>query len=207
MKKLLSMFVTAFFICNPANAMSLNVHDSDLRATIMLVARTGGLNISVDDSIGGKISISLANTEPKKILEIIAKTKNLNLIQDGNIFIMTSNFNTGSLMKSYLLPIQYGDAEILRKAVIMSLDPDTEKIPDQMSRKKNSDGSFTYNYSFKDSDGKNSGREEKIRREERVLINPDVNALILFGTESEYERAKNILETMDIELKQVLQDE
>ena len=71
-----------------ANAapMTLNVHDADLKSTIMLVARAGNLNVSVDDSVGGNISVSLSNVEPQKILEIIAKTKNLNLVQDGDIF-------------------------------------------------------------------------------------------------------------------------
>ena len=109
MKKFLST-VAAFFMLNTvANAapMTLNVHDADLKSTIMLVARAGNINVSVDDSIKGNISVSLFDVEPKKILEIIAKTKNLNLIQDDNIFIMTTNFESFEPMKSYVLPIHY----------------------------------------------------------------------------------------------------
>ena len=209
MKKLLSSFTAAFFIAANAQAapMTLNVHNSDLRSTIMMVARAGGINISVDDSVDGKISMSIFDTEPEKILDIIAKTKNLNLLKDGEIFILTTKLNGGALMQSYVLPIKYGDAETLRKAVVMSLDPDVETIPDHMTRTRNNDGSYTYRYSYRENDSESktstNTQREKLKREDRVAVNPDTNALILFGTESEYERAKNLLKNLDVELKQV----
>ncbi len=207
MKKLLSATAAAFFIAANVQAapMTLNVHNSDLRSTIMLVARAGGINISVDDSVDGKISMSIFDTEPEKILDIIAKTKNLNLMKDGSTYILTTKLKGGALMQSYVLPIKFGDAENLRKAVVMSLDPEVEKIPDHMTRTRNNDGSYTYRYSYRenDSDFNHSNTTQRINREERVSINPDVNALILFGTESEYERAKNLLAELDVELKQV----
>lgn len=208
MKKLLSTTAAAFFICANVHAapMTLNVHNSDLRSTIMMVARAGGINISVDDSVDGKISMSLFDTEPEKILDIIAKTKNLTLLKDGVTYILTSKISGGALMQSYVLPIKFGDAETLRKAVVMSLDPDTETIPDHMTRTRNNDGSYTYRYSYRENDsdsGRENTRQERIKREDRVSVNPDVNALILFGTESEYERAKNLLKELDVELKQV----
>ncbi|MBQ7476520.1 MAG: type II secretion system protein GspD [Selenomonadaceae bacterium] len=211
MKKFLSTAAAFLMFNSIANAapMTLNVHDADLKSTIMLVARAGNLNVSVDDSVGGNISVSLSNVEPQKILEIIAKTKNLNLVQDGEIFIMTSQFSAGALMNSYLLPIKFGDAETLRKAVVMSLDPEPERDFDYMTRRRNSDGSYSYRYSYdekEDSEGQrisNSSSSKKISRDERVLISPDVNALILYGTAAEYERAKNLLALLDVELKQV----
>ena len=207
MKKMLSSFAAAFFIAANVQAapMFLNIHNADLKSTIMMVARAGGLNISVDDSVDGKISINLNGVEPAKALEIIAKTNNLNLIRESGIYIFTKDFNNTMAMQSYILPIKFGDAETLRKAVIMSLDPEIEKVPDHMTRIRNNDGSYTYRYSYRenDSDSKNQTATKTIKREDRVLVNPDVNALILFGTESEYERAKNLLQNLDVELKQV----
>ena len=203
MKKMLSTTAAAFFIASNVYAapMTLNVHNSDLRSAIMLVARNGGLNVSVDDSVKGTTSITLNGVEPEKALEIIAKTNGLNLVRDGNIYIVTANIYGGAPMKSYVLPIKFGDAEILRKAVVGTLDPDTEKIPDQMTRTRNNDGSFTYRYSYKDGDEKDT--RENIKRDDRVMISPETNSLILFGTETEYERARNLLANLDVELKQV----
>ena len=200
MKKLLSATLTAFFMFSQASAapMSLSVHDADLRSTIMLVARAGKLNVAVDDSVKGTISASISNTEPEKILEIIAKTKNLNLIQDENIFIMTTNFESFEPMNSYVLPIHYADAEVLRKAVVMSLNRDnTENFIETVSSEKNSP-MYYRRYESRD-----KVKDDKDKRDERVFFNPDVNALILYGTQAEYERAKNLLSMLDVELQQV----
>lgn len=206
LKRFLPLIASAaFFVATPVQAapMTLSVHDADLRSTIMLVAKTGGLNVSIDDSVKGTISISLADIEPLKILEIIAKTKSLQLTQEAGVFIMTAS--SYEAMQSYVFPIRYGDAQTLREAVIMSLDPETERLPNQTTRIKNSDGSYTYRYTYRDEET-GDGRDTQVKnitRKDRVFVNPEVNALILFGTPAEYKRVKNLLETLDVELRQV----
>ena len=208
LKKFLPLLVSATFFL-PAHLhaapMTLSVHEADLRSTIMLVAKTGGLNVSIDDSVKGTISVSVSNIEPTKLLEIIARTKNLQLLQESGIFIVSGETSTVALMQSYVFPIRYGNAETLKEAVIMSLDPDTERLPNQTTRIKNADGSFTYRYIYRDDETSDnqSTRTKNITRKDRVYVNPEVNALILFGTPAEYERVKNLLATLDVELKQV----
>ena len=204
-KKFLPLIVSAtFFMPAQVSAapMTLSVHDADLRSTIMLVAKTGELNVSIDDSVKGKISIALSNVEPLKILEIISRTKSLQMMREAGVYIVTAS--SVEVMQSYVFPIKFGDAEILKEAVIMSLDPDTEKLPNQTTRIKNADGSYTYRYTYRDDDS-DSGDDysENVKRKDRVYVNPEVNALILFGTPAEYERVKKLLETLDVELKQV----
>lgn len=185
-----------------AAPMTLSVHDADLRATIMLVAKTGGLNVSVDDSVKGTISIALTNVEPRRVLDIIARTKSLQLLNEAGIFIFTAS--SVEAMQSYVFPIRYGNADTLKEAVIMSLDPDTERLASQTTRIRNADGSVSYRYTWNDDDNNNSSSEFKnITRKDRVYINPEVNALIVYGTPAEYERVKQLLETLDVELKQV----
>ena len=121
-KKFLPLIASAIFFM-PAQVsaapMTLSVHDADLRATLMLVAKTGGLNVSIDDSVKGKISVSLNNVEPLKILEIISRTKSLQLLNESGVYIVTAS--SVEVMQSYVLPIKFGDPEILKEAVIMSL--------------------------------------------------------------------------------------
>ena len=93
MKKFLSAVLAIFFIFTSQNfssAMNLNVHDGDLRSTIMMVARTGRLNVSVDDSVDGKISVTLIDVYPEDALEIIAKTNNLKFVEVDGIYILTA---------------------------------------------------------------------------------------------------------------------
>lgn len=223
MKKLLSATAAAFFIAANVQAapVHLNFHNSDLRSTIMMIARAGDINISVDDSVDGKISINLNGVEPEKALEIIAKTKNLRIYNESGIFIMTALPST-NFMKTYILPMKYGKAEDFRELIVMSLSGEIKYSAKDKDREKraassnitriteNADGSTTI--STRKSDGETSGyanndtsliTETILDAEKRVSVNPDVNALILFGTESEYERAKNLLQELDVELKQV----
>ena len=212
----------AFFMPAPSSAapMTLSVHDADLRSTIMLVAKTGGINVSVDDSVKGKISISLADVEPVNILEVIAKTRNLQIINESGVYIMTADFNYKGFMQSYVFPIKFGDAKTLREAVIMSLDPDARTSFKQgkttrtirlsgLDEGEGDSGSVristtqTRNDEISSDDDRPTTSSEKLSREERVYINYETNSLILFGTPTEYERVKNLLETLDVELKQV----
>lgn len=220
MKKLLSSIAAAFFIASNAQAapMDLNVHNADLRSTIMMVARNAAINISVDDSVDGKISMAIFGAEPEKILDIIAKTKNLRFYNESGIFIMTAEPST-ALMRSYIFPIKYGDAENFREAVVMSLsgqvtynskNKNRERLINTTRITENPDGSTTF--STRRNSGETGGsseneknyiEEEILEAEKRVLINPDTNSLIVFCTETEYERVKTLLEELDVELKQV----
>ncbi len=210
MKKILSAILTIFFIFTSQNfssAMNLNVRNGDLRSTIMMVAKTGRLNVSVDDSVDGKISVTLIDVYPEDALEIIAKTNNLKFAEVDGTYIFTTKQNI-SLMQTYVLPIKYGDAKFLQQAVGMSLENVTikERTPDRIVENKDGTGYSVYDKNSQNSDentrviDKNSQNSDE---NTRVMINPDVNALVLFGTADEYERAKKLLETLDVELKQV----
>ncbi|MBE8951967.1 MAG: type II secretion system protein GspD [Quinella sp. 1Q7] len=187
--------------------MTLNVHDADLRATIMLVAKTGGLNVVADDSVKGNVSISVTDVDPVRVLEIIANIKNLRLLHEADVYILTAELRPAEPMQSYVLPIKFGDAAILRKAVFKSLDMEPDKPLSESTKFKDADGierTYTYRYRERSSnDWKTDTEDEKDPRAKRVYVNPEVNALVLYGTPAEYERVKNLLATLDVELKQV----
>lgn len=210
-KKFLPLIISATFFMPAqiqAAPMTLSVHDADLRATIMLVAKTGGLNVSVDDSVKGNISISLTGIEPIDALKVIAKTNNLQLLQEAGVFVLSSDLKPVVLMQSYVIPIRYGDAEILRKAVYKSLDYGLEPPPIKFeSTGQTEDSNSTIHSLSRDTRtttiSASDDEEKKDPRSKRVYINPEVNALVLYGTPAEYERVKNLLATLDVELKQV----
>lgn len=187
--------------------MTLSVHDADLRATIMLVAKTGNLNVVADDSVKGNVSISVTDVDPVRVLEIIADIKNLRLLHEADVYILTAELRPAEPMQSYVLPIKFGDAAILRKAVFKSLDPEPDKPLSESTKFKDADGiERTYTYRFRErasDDWKTDTDDEKDPRAKRVFVNPEINALVLFGTPTEYERVKNLLATLDVELKQV----
>ena len=184
-----------------AAPITLNAKELDLQDTIMMIADIGGLNVSIDDSVKGTISISFENIEAVDALNIISKTKDLNIINTNGVYIITSIYLTNSLMNSYVLPVKYGDAEKFRETIVNSLDleKDDDDDDDAVTRTTyHSDGSYTeYRHKRKAND------TEERDNDKRVMVNKDVNALILFGTAAEYQRAKSLLQTLDVPIKQV----
>ena len=203
--KIFSLCILAIFIfMSSANAkpITLKFDNADLRKIIMTVASVGNLNVALDSEIKGEISIHLENVEPARALEIIAKTKNLSLIKEYGIILITKETKLIEPMQSYILPVRYGDAEILRTAIYKTLDFEDEGSDLKSVRVQDKDGNTrTYNYGNSKNTSYDNNNEDK--RSRRVFVNPEVNAIILFGTQSEYERAKNLLAKLDIELKQV----
>ena len=193
-----------------ASPISLNTKETNIHDTIMMIARMGDLNVSVDDSVSGTITVAFDNIEPLDALKLIIKTKDLKLIEENGALLVTYNYNSNALMKTYVLPIKYGDANKLREAVILALDlkKDYEDqvrhfFYDDIEDNRKINSSYKY-FKYYGKDENDNDFSDKIDdNEKRVAVNKDVNALILYGTDSEYERAKSLLKEIDIPIKQV----
>ena len=217
LKILLMNFLFLILLSTSTNAapITLNVKESSLHAAIMMIARMGNLNVAVDDSVSGTITFVFENIEPLDALKLIAKTKDLKIIEENNTILMTYNYNTNALMNTYVLPIKYGDVDKLREAVILALD--LKKFDENEYFRRNADDllrrnlrdenikkyNYTYDKTYYDRERDDDYADKIQDNEKRVAVNKDVNALILYGTESEYERAKNLLKDIDIPIKQI----
>ena len=209
MSLLMSLIFTTSVFATP---VTLNAREMDLHDAVRIVATIGGLNVAVDDSVSGTITISFENIEPIEALKIIAKAKDLKIIEDQGTFILTYNYNSNALMGTYVLPIKYGNVDKLREAVILALDLRKDdaneyfrRNSDDLERRRMRDEDGTYRYAWVSRYYDDEDFSDKIDdNEKRVAVNKDVNALILYGTESEYERAKELLRQIDIPIKQVV---
>ena len=172
--------------------MTLNVQEGDLHSTVMMIAAVGGLNVSIDDSVKGVITIMLEDIEPREALNIVALTKDLQIIDKGGTLIITSNYGYNALMDSYVFVLKYADAESISDIIIKSLSLNkTDNDTNETRTIRNADGSRE-EYKLR------GNKTEQRKIEERVTINKDSNAIILYGTQLEYERAKKILSELDV---------
>lgn len=74
-KMVLALFVWCVLICQSlqASAMSLNVQDGEVDELLRSVARMAGLNLILDESVKGKVSLKLEDENPANIVEQVAK--------------------------------------------------------------------------------------------------------------------------------------
>ena len=124
-KNFLLIIIAFLIISNSVSASKLNYlkfTETEIHSVISVIAQVGGISVSVDDSVSGTITIVFNEIEPIDALKLIAKTKDLKLIEENGAILMTYNYNSNSLMKTYVLPIKYGDVDKLREAVILALD-------------------------------------------------------------------------------------
>lgn len=102
----------------PAQAMNLQVHGADVAPLLQSVARLAQLNLVVDESVKGKISLQLADVEPAQAIEYIVEARGLSLTRDGEVWLVASKENLQQgCGRIHVIPVQYAPLEDLKAAV------------------------------------------------------------------------------------------
>ncbi len=68
--------------------ISLNFQDIDVRAVLQLIADFTDLNLVVSDSVSGRLTLRLKNVPWDQALDIILKTKGLDMRKQGNVLLV-----------------------------------------------------------------------------------------------------------------------
>lgn len=68
--------------------LTLNFQDIETRAVLQLLADTSGLNIVVSDTVAGNVTLRLQNVPWDQALDIVLRTKGLDMRQHDNVIIV-----------------------------------------------------------------------------------------------------------------------
>ena len=68
--------------------LSLNFQDIEVRSVLQLIADFTGLNVVVSDTVRGNLTLRLKNVPWDQALDIILKTKGLDMRQTGNVVLV-----------------------------------------------------------------------------------------------------------------------
>ncbi|MDX2456205.1 MAG: type IV pilus secretin PilQ [Gammaproteobacteria bacterium] len=68
--------------------LSLNFQDIEVRSVLQLIADFTGLNVVVSDTVRGSLTLRLKNVPWDQALDIILKTKGLDMRQTGNVVLV-----------------------------------------------------------------------------------------------------------------------
>lgn len=172
-----------------ASPVSMQVVDGDVRSVLAAVARSGDLGIIVDESVKGKLTISLDEIEPLAAIQAIAAARGLVIEEKDHMLLISSAYDTSKGMYSpYVFSLNYADLETVRDAVKISL---------------NQAGFLTNNKNIenvRDSDKSSTGNNENW---ERLKTDAATNTLILYGTAAEAASARKIIAALDVPIKQI----
>src|SRR5262245_15955481 len=68
--------------------MTLNFQDIETRAVLQLLADASGQNMVISDSVGGNVTLRLQNVPWDQALDIVMRTKGLDMRREGNVMIV-----------------------------------------------------------------------------------------------------------------------
>lgn len=176
-----------------AGPVTLSVRDADVRTVLTTVARLGGAQLVLDDSVRGRITLELDGVEPEDAFRLIAKAKGFSLGNEAGIWLVTTQEGAGqSLYGAHIFTLNYADAETVAAAVNMALG------------RRNTTG-----------DGEN-GRDEDAQSRltgeaapeagvvySRAVADMEARRLVVYGTDEEAREAEKIVRALDICPKQV----
>ena len=185
-----AVFVAAWIVvASPAEAspLTLEVVDADVAALLTSIARLSGLDLILDDSVKGRISLSLKDVEPEEALMLIGKAKGLAVQHEGRVLLVRSAEEAVPFYRVHVLPVRYADLDTVLAAVKLSLGEAGISAIDENKK-----------------DGKEDKSEQVLYRTgERLLIDRATNALLFYGTEEEKARAEAVLRSLDVPTAQV----
>lgn len=98
------------------SAMDVHVQDAPIRTVLTGLAQSSGLNVIVDDTVEGTVSIELTGVTATEAMECIAESQNLLYNRKGNVIIITAGRSYDNAKRAYTWKLKHADTETVKKA-------------------------------------------------------------------------------------------
>jgi type IV pilus assembly protein PilQ len=164
--------------------LTLNFQDIETRAVLQLLADTSGQNMVISDTVGGNVTLRLQNVPWDQALDIVMRTKGLDMRREGNVMFVAPAAEIAAREKEILTARQQ----------VQQLAPlRTEYL--QINYAKASDLSALIK----------SGQNNSLLSERgSVAIDERTNTLLLQDTSERLADIRRLVSTLDIPVRQVL---
>ena len=176
MKFIYVMIICAVLSMNTAQANSIDVAGADIRQVMTAIAAGGNLNLVLDDTVKGSVSVKLADLAPQEMIRIIAQSNNYTYdVRNGIIYI--SRDSSQKALQS--IRINYLDLDKAAQMVNLLLEKGVLSNSDKKDGKKADD----FN--------------------QKVIIDKDENTLTFYATNEEYNKVWDFIRRNDTAPRQV----
>ena len=163
--------------------LSLNFQDIEVRSVLQLLADFTGLNMVVSDSVTGNITLRLKNVPWDQAMDIILKTKGLSQRRNDNVILVAPTEEIAAREK----------LELESQQQIEELAPLQSEL-------------IQVNYAKAEDFAELLKSEENRLLSERgnVTVDERTNTLLIQDTAAKLEQIRNLLNSLDIPVRQVL---
>ena len=182
--------------------ISLDFQDIEVRRVLQLLADFTDINMVAADSVQGNITLRLKEVPWDQALDIVLKTKNLDKRRNGNVIwiapvaelIKAEEEQAKALAQSVKLsPIQTEYMQLSYAKV-----EDIEKLITQNKSAQNSGGSSSTSSSGSDD------KESLLSSRGTISVDKRTNTLIVNDTQQFVEKIRNLVDLLDVAVKQVM---
>jgi type IV pilus assembly protein PilQ len=164
--------------------LTLNFQDIETRAVLQLLADTSGQNMVISDTVGGNVTLRLQNVPWDQALDIVMRTKGLDMRRDGNVMFVAPAAEIAAREKELLTARQ----QVQQLAALR-----TEYL--QINYAKAQDLAALIK----------SGQNNSLLSERgSVAIDERTNTLLLQDTSERLADIRRLVSTLDIPVRQVL---
>lgn len=206
-----------------AETISLEFRNADVRGIFTQIAELGNIGLVMDESVTGRLTISLNDTDPWEAAEIVAMARGLSISRRGDTLVVTTGrAGGGSLYGVHVFRIDHAELDTIAQAVDMAFggSDDYDDYYDRRetvnnnnniqstSRDKRSGGSVgTTNTTSKDSArserrysrrGRSSSDDDR-----RVSCDYQTNSIVFYGPSAEAEQVRRMVKELDVPAKQI----
>jgi type IV pilus assembly protein PilQ len=164
--------------------LTLNFQDIETRAVLQLLADTSGQNMVISDTVGGNVTLRLQNVPWDQALDIVMRTKGLDMRREGNVMFVAPAQEIAAREKELLSA---------RQAVQQLAPLRTEYL--QINYAKAADLAALIK----------SGQNSSLLSERgSVAIDERTNTLLLQDVSERLADIRRLVSTLDIPVRQVL---
>lgn len=163
--------------------LSLSFQDIEVRAVLQLIADFTGLNIVVSDTVNGNITLRLQDVPWDQALDIILKTKGLDLRKQGNVMLVAPAAEIAARERLELE--NQKQAQELAPLHSEFIQVNYAKASELAALLKNDKASL-------------------LSERGNVKIDPRTNTLIVQDTAHNLGQIRNLIQRLDIAVRQVL---
>jgi type IV pilus assembly protein PilQ len=163
--------------------LSLNFQNIEVRSVLQLIADFTGLNLVVSDSVTGSLTLRLKNVPWDQALDIILKTKGLDMRENGNVLYIAPSEEIAAREKLELESLQQvEELAPLRSEFIQISYADATELAALLK------------------DGENT----LLSNRGQVSVDQRTNTLLIQDTALKLAEIRRLIERLDIAVKQVL---
>lgn len=187
--------------------VNMNVINGEVRDVLTALAAIGRINLVVDDTVSGTITIQLRDIPYETALDLVCKTKGLTYHQIDNVLVVGVSDQIGRGFGSvHLFKLHFINPDSVKDTVLSILFGE-KKGQKETTVEENSDNKKPKSHKGFTNETVTLREEIKSRERstalDRLTIDYATNSLILYGTADEAQKIQKLLSELDIPYRQV----